>query len=281
MGRGRRSPIRFATASTPGSPRSSGSLRLNKVERVVVEIIACSADDCEIIEASGADRIELCAAIALGGLTPSLGLLTEARRRTRLPLMVMLRPRDAGMAYSEGDTATMLADLPFLLDQGADGIVTGISLPGGELDRARLEPIARRVKDAGRELVLHRAFDLTPDPFAALEAAIDLGFDRVLTSGQRPTAAEGATLIAELVRAARGRITILPGGGIEPDNVADLIAQTAVTEVHLALFAPVKDHSTRADSIHFGNAPPGDSQSFSRADEGAIHGLVTRVRLTG
>ncbi len=246
---------------------------------ILVEIIACSADDCEAIEGAGARRIELCAAIALGGLTPSLGLLKEAKRRTRLPLMVMLRPREAGMAYTEGEWATMLADLDPLLDAGADGIVTGASLPEGALDAKRLEPLARKVKDARRELVLHRAFDLTPDPFAALEAAIALGFDRVLTSGAKPTAAEGADLIARLVSAARGRIGILPACGIDAANAPALVAKTGVKEIHLAAFAPVRDASTTEGAVAFGNAPPGDPHSYALASAPEIAAVVRAVDL--
>ena len=244
---------------------------------VLVEIIACSVDDCLTVEAAGAHRIELCGGIALGGLTPSIGLVGEAKRRCGLPMMVMLRPREAGMAYTPGEYETMLADLDALLDAGADGIVTGVSLPGGALDAERVRPIAQKVKAAGRELVLHRAFDLTPDPLAALETLIELGFDRVLTSGQKPTAAEGADLIAELVRAARGRITVLPACGIEAGNAADLVARTGVSEVHLAAFSPVRDPSTREGAVSFGVDAPEDPHAYPRADEGIVAGVVSAV----
>ena len=243
-----------------------------------MEIIGCSVDDCVAIEGAGAHRIELCAAIALGGLTPSIGLVREAKRVCRLPLMVMLRPREAGMAYTEGEWRTMLADLPALLDAGADGIVTGVSLPGGAYDLGRMEVLAEMVKAAGVELVSHRAFDLTPDPYLALEQLIHLGFDRVLTSGQRGTAAEGAELIAGLVRAARGRIEVLPACGIEGANAADLVARTGVDQVHLAAFAPVRDASTREGSVAFGNAPPGDAHAYALADVREIAAVVGAVR---
>lgn len=249
-------------------------------QHVLVEIIGSSVDDCLAIEAAGADRVELCTALPLGGLTPTLGVLKEAKRLCKLPLMVMLRPREAGMAYTENEWRTMLTDLPYLLDAGADGIVTGISLPGGAYDLARMETVAKIVKGAGRpvELVSHRAFDLTPDPYAALEQMIDLGFDRVLTSGQRSTAAEGAELIAGLVRAAKGRIQILPACGIEAANVADLVARTGVDQVHLAAFAPIRDPLTREGAVAFGNAPPEDDvHAYMLADAGQISDVVGAV----
>ncbi|RYG81595.1 copper homeostasis protein CutC [bacterium] len=252
---------------------------------ILVEIIGSTVDDCLAIEAAGADRVELCAALPLGGLTPSLGTLIEAKRRCRLPLMAMLRPREAGMAYTDAEWATMLADLPHLLDAGADGIVTGVSLPGGAYDLVRMETLARMVKGAGRpvELVSHRAFDLTPDPYAALEQMVDLGFDRILTSGQRPTAAEGAELIAGLVEAARGRIEILPACGIDATNAADLVARTGVRQIHLAAFGPVRDPSTREGAVAFGNGPAAgdgegdDVHAFMRADADQIGSVVSAV----
>ena len=247
----------------------------------LVEIIGSSVDDCLAIEAAGAHRVELCAALPLGGLTPSLGVLKEAKRQCRLPLMIMLRPREAGMAYTENEWRTMLVELPALLDAGADGIVTGVSLPGGAYDLARMATFAGIVKSAGRpvELVSHRAFDLTPDPYAALEQMVDLGFDRILTSGQRPTAAEGADLIAGLVRAAKGRIQVLPACGIDAGNAADLVARTGVDQVHLAAFGAVRDPSTREGAVAFGNASPADDvHVYARADEDQIRSVVAAVR---
>ena len=245
--------------------------------RVLVEIIASSADDCEIIQAAGADRIELCGAMALGGTTPSLGLVAEAKRRTTLPLMVMLRPREAGMAFTEGEFATMLADLPYLFDAGADGIVTGISLPGGGIDVARMATIAEIVKGKGRALVCHRAFDLTPDPLTAMEQLIDIGFDRILTSGQRSTAAEGAELIAALVQAAGGRIEILPACGIDGSNAASLIARTGVDQVHLAAFDAVRDPSTDLGRVTFGLAPADDPTVYGLTDAAQVESVVAAV----
>lgn len=271
-------PITRTTASPRTAPSDGREYPL--AMPVLVEIIGSTVDDCLAIEAAGAHRVELCAALPMGGLTPSLGTVIEAKRRCRLPLMVMLRPREAGMAYSEGEWATMLADLPRLLDAGADGIVTGVSLPGGALDLARLEILARMVRGVGRpvELVCHRAFDLTPDPCAALEGLVALGYDRILTSGQKPTAAEGAGLIAGLVRAAAGRIEILPACGIDASNAAALVARTGVAQVHLAAYGPVRDTSTRAGAVAFGAAPPeADDHAFARADVDQIAAVVAAV----
>jgi len=206
-----------------------------------VEVICCTARDCALAEATGAHRIELCAAIELGGLTPSLGLLQEGRTRTTVPLLAMLRPRGGGFGYSEEEFATMVRDAAHLAEHGADGLVTGVLSPDGTIDRYRLAHLIATAPKV--EWVCHRAFDQTPDPFDALESLIELGFRRVLTSGHRKSAADGADVLRALIERAAGRIEILPGGGIRPGNVKDLVSRTGCDQVHLGPFVPTADPS--------------------------------------
>ncbi len=210
----------------------------------ILEIIATSAEDCITIERHGGERIELCTALALGGLTPSAGLVAAARAATSLPIMMMLRPREGGFCYTNDEFATLLHDLEFGLAQNVDGFVFGCLCEDGTIDRARTQQIVERA--GAKQAVFHRAFDVTPDPVAALETLIDLGVTRVLTSGQQPTALAGAGLIRTLVERAAGRIEILPGSGIKPENVAELLRRTGATQVHASASGTRLDPSTRA-----------------------------------
>ena len=202
---------------------------------MLLEIAAGSVDDCVVAQAGGADRVELNSALALGGLTPSLGTLLEVKRRIRLPVMAMVRPRPGGFCYTDGEFATMLRDADLLLEHGADGLVFGVLLADGRIDAARTAQLVARC--GPHAAVFHRAFDVTPDPAAALETLIDLGVTRVLTSGQAPRARDGAAVIRALVTQAAGRVEILPGAGIRPDNVAGLLDATGCTQVHASLSA--------------------------------------------
>ena len=241
---------------------------------LLVEIIASSADDCAAIEAAGAHRIELCAALVLGGLTPSFGTIAEAKARTSLPIMAMVRPREAGMAYSEAEFATMERDADAALEAGADGIVFGVLNENGTLDRERMKRLVGRA--GGRQTVCHRAFDVTPDPFEAFETLIDLGITRVLTSGQKPSAPEGADLIAKLIDRAAGRIEVLPGAGITPANVADLVARTGCDQVHLAAFTRKTDPSGMGNpSVQFSGAEPPPEGEFDTVDTELIGALLS------
>ncbi|MFN9267430.1 MAG: copper homeostasis protein CutC [Planctomycetaceae bacterium] len=218
---------------------------------MLVEICCGSLDDALAAEAGGADRIELNSALFLGGLTPSAGTIRLARARLSIPILAMVRPRGGGFLYSDAEFDVMQADAQALCDLGADGLVFGCLTAEGVVDRERT---ARLVELAGgRPTVFHRAFDVVPDPFAALETLISLGITRVLTSGQEESAYNGAALIRQLRDAARGRIEILPGGGIDPFNIADVVARTGTDQVHLALFAPRLDPSCQGrPQVFFG-----------------------------
>ena len=202
---------------------------------ILLEIIASTVDDCLTAESGGADRIELCAAIATGGLTPSLGTLIEAKKRVNIPLMAMVRPRAGGFCYSEAEFAVMRRDAELLLKQGADGIVFGILHSDGSVDAKRCGKMLGLA--GGRQTVFHRAFDVVPDPFLALEELIDLGFTRVLTSGQEKTALEGRAVIRRLIDSARGEIEVLPASGVRAHNVEQLVRATRCKQVHMTAFA--------------------------------------------
>jgi copper homeostasis protein len=157
----------------------------------------------------------------------------------------MVRPRAGGFLYDENDVAIMLADAEIFLKHGAAGISFGFLHADGTIDAHRCRSMINVTRK--RESVFHRAFDVTPDPAAALETLIDLGVTRVMTSGQKATALEGAGLIATLVKQARGRIEVLPAGGIRPHNVRELVTATGCTQVHASLRKVREDPSVRAN----------------------------------
>ncbi len=185
--------------------------------QILLEICCGSAEGALEAAAGSADRVELCSALFLGGLTPSLGSLLQVKQLAKIPVMAMNRPRAAGFCYSETEFAVMERDADLLLEHGADGIVFGILNDDGTVDIARTRTLRKRI--APRQAVFHRAFDVTPDPFRALNELIDIGITRVLTSGQKNGAPEGFALIAKLIEHARDRIEVLPGAGIGLDNV--------------------------------------------------------------
>ena len=214
---------------------------------ILLEICCGSAEDAIEAARGDADRVELCSALFLGGLTPSLGSLQEVKQQAKLPVMAMNRPRQAGFGYSATEFAVMERDTELLLEHGADGIVFGILNGDGTIDFERTRSLRKRI--GSRQAVFHRAFDVTPDPLPALEELIDLGITRVLTSGQRPGAPEGAGLIRQMIERAAGRIEVLPGAGIALDNVRDLVARTACTQIHMTAFAERRDSSTLANPV--------------------------------
>jgi len=237
------------------------------MRELLVEAVCCSVDDCVEAEAGGANRIELCAAMGVGGLTPSLGTIIEVLWHTqnRLPVVVMIRPRAGGFAYSAAEFAVMRRDADLALGYGAQGIVCGMLHPSGELDVDRCGELARLARTAGRDAVFHRAFDLVPDPLAALETLIALGFTRILTSGQQSTALAGASLLAELVRRAAGRIEILAGGGVRDTNIVALLQATGVRQVHLGPFVSRPDTSGQANAgLGFTDYPVTDAAALRR-----------------
>ncbi len=241
--------------------------------KVLLEICCGSIDDAIQADVGGADRVELCSALFLGGLTPSLGTLIEARQRVKIPVIMMVRPRSGGFCYTEAEMATMERDVEAGVANGADGIVFGILDADGNIDVRRSTRLRKLI--GGRQAVFHRAFDVTPDPFAALEQLVDMGITRVLTSGQKNSVPEGIDLIKRLIERAGDRIEVLPGGGIAPYNLKEVVERTGCRQVHLTAWGTMTDSSTRANrGVSFGGAlyPPEDR--FEITDAGLVRKLV-------
>ena len=241
--------------------------------QILLEICCGSAEDASEAASGGADRVELCSSLFLGGLTPSLGSLLEAKRRTKDPVIAMNRPRQAGFCYSAAEFAVMERDTDLLLEHGADGVVFGILNADGTVDIGRTQALRTRI--GPRQAVFHRAFDVTPDPFRALDELIDLGITRVLTSGQKNAAPQGTDLIRRLIERAHGRIEVLPGAGITVDNVRQFVASAGCAQIHMTAFVGRTDASTLANPhIQFGspNGPPESEYELTDPE------LVRRVK---
>jgi copper homeostasis protein len=244
---------------------------------ILVEICCGSFEDALEAERGGADRVELCSALFLGGLTPSLGTIIEAKTRLKIPVMVMIRPRGGGFCYTQPEMAVMERDTVLAGEQGADGIVFGVLNADGGLDERRCKRIRKLISD--RQAVFHRAFDVTPDPFRSLDQLVELGFTRVLTSGQEDTAPEGAPLIRRLIEYAADRIEILPGGGIKLNSLRQVVEATGCKQVHLTAFKTRPDPSVRGRPfVTFGGAlyPPEDQ--YQVADRSLVQRVVHTLK---
>lgn len=234
---------------------------------ILIEACCGSAEDALHAARGGADRVEMNTALYLGGLTPSIGSLRVLRETSAVPVMAMLRPREGGFCYSETAFRTMLSDGEQLLATGADGLVFGCLTPEGEVDEPRVRALVALC--GSRPAVFHRAIDVVPDWRRALEALIHCGVTRVLTSGQAKSAILGAQTIAQMVRFSQGAIEILPGAGVTPDNVLELLEITGCTQVHLSRRRELRDTSTRANpSLRFGHpqSPPEDEYKVTDAE---------------
>ncbi len=202
----------------------------------------CCTDTAQVREAleNGASRAELCRCLETGGLTPDTEEIRKAVA-TGLQVNVLVRPRSGDFLYDAAEAAKMLEDIGLCAELGAGGVVVGALDKDGNVDAQLCAAMAEKARSLGLETTFHRAFDSCREPLEALETIISLGYDRILTSGCRPTAMEGAPLLAELVLRAAGRIIIMPGSGVSPENIDRLRELTGATEFHGTRLCVSKD----------------------------------------
>ncbi len=205
---------------------------------VLLEVCVDSAVGLRSAIEGGADRIELCSALELGGLSPSPGFM-ELASKASIPVYAMIRPHAGGFCFSAEDEAVMLSDIRSARRAGLAGVVLGASLSDGSLDVAMLERLLAEANGLGK--TLHRAFDLVPDMDIALQNATVLGFERILTSGLSQTAEEGLDNLVRLAGKAGESIRIMPGSGVNADNVRRIVEVTGVAEVHASCSVPVEE----------------------------------------
>ena len=210
---------------------------MSKVVPMGLEVAADSIGSALAAQAGGAMRVELCGGLDGGGLTPSFGTLAVLRDRLTIPLYVLIRPRVGDFVFDDAEVEAMRRDVEQCLRLGCDGVVLGALDPAGAVDMATMRVLIAAAGSLG--VTFHRAIDVSADPRRALEDAIALGCERVLTSGARETAEEGAALIAELVQQAGTRLSVMPGSGVSDTNLARLRALTGAREFHGSARGPL------------------------------------------
>lgn len=218
------------------------------MSKIKFEICVDTPHGLKVAKQAGADRVELCSALVAGGLTPSRGLMRLAHE-IEMRSHVMIRPREGDFCFSDDELNLMLDDIALAKSEQMQGVVLGVTQADGTLDKAALKTLIDAAE--GMDLTLHRAFDVTPDPFAALETAIELGFDRILTSGQKTNANDGRDLLGKIAAAANGRIEIMPGSGVNAATITSLSAVMPLTSVHTSCAAPLPQSPDAAVQLGF------------------------------
>lgn len=221
--------------------------------KITTEICVDSIASAKAAQTGGGHRIELCSALALGGLTPSYATLKWCTQHLHLPIFVLIRPRSGDFWYSEPEFELMLQEIDFCKQQGAKGVVVGFLKPDGSVDFELLAIAVQRAQPM--EVTFHRAFDLCNNWQQAVDAIIAAGANRILTSGMQNTAWQGKGLLKELVQYADNRITILPGSGINAENARELAEYTRCTELHFSAKTTVKSQMNYLNTeVLFGNS---------------------------
>ncbi|HEY4062039.1 MAG TPA: copper homeostasis protein CutC [Puia sp.] len=236
---------------------------------VQLEICSFNLASALIAQEAGAHRVELCASPGEGGTTPSPGIIRTARERLHIALYPIIRPRGGDFLYTEEEFRVMWRDIEYCKQIGCNGVVIGLLKADGTVDKQRCARLVELAYPLG--VTFHRAFDWTANPFEAMEDIIHTGCERILTSGQRPTAMDGADLINQLIREADDRISIMPGSGVRSSNIAALAEKTDAQEFHTS--ARIQQVSGMA----FVNKAMGEEQPVTMADEKEIREIKERL----
>ncbi len=220
----------------------------------IIEVCIDSLESGLNAQIGGADRVELCDNLYEGGTTPSIGMVKVMREKLHINLNVIIRPRGGDFLYSTNEFEVMKANILDMKDTGIDGVVIGLLLPNGEVDIERTKELVKLANPLS--VTFHRAFDVTADPFKALGAIISTGAHRILTAGQQNLAPDGIELIKKMVRYADGRIIIMPGAGIDKNNIAEIAGNTGVVECHITARSISESRMKyKKDGIFMGGLP--------------------------
>ena len=240
--------------------------------KINIEICAQSISSAIAAQEGGANRIELCTALEVGGLTPSPATMLEAKRLLTIPVCVLIRPRSGDFIYSDIEFDCIKRDVLWCKQNGMDGVVIGILTLKGTINMPKMKELLELARPM--QVVCHRAFDQTPNASEALEQLITLGFDRILTSGQAQNVVVGRDILRGLVEQANGRITIMPGNGVNPDNLKDLMVYTKAPDFHTSAKYTVKSPMpTFENSISF-NLDGGRENDYFETDVAVVIEVV-------
>ncbi len=215
--------------------------------KFILEVCAYNIQSCIIAQTVGAARIELCSSPSEGGTTPSYGTIQQVREKVSIQLYPIIRPRGGNFIYNNEELAIMKKDILFCKMMGCEGISTGVQLSNNKIDTELLKRMTDWAYPMG--VTCHRVFDMVPDPFEALEDVINCGCERILTSGLKRTAIEGADILKQLVEKAEGRISIMPGGSVRSSNIRELFTSTGATEYHTSAITGNNKKSASDTSI--------------------------------
>jgi len=242
---------------------------------VLLEVCANSVTSALAAQQGGAVRVELCENLFEGGTTPSHGEILLARKQLHIKLYVLIRPRGGDFLYTDLEYDIICADVKYCIEAGCDGIVIGLLKADGTIDKERCKKLVDQAKQMGVGVTFHRAFDMSADLEQALEDIIEIGCERILTSGGKSTAMEGSRVISNLIKQAAGRIIIMPGSGVNEHNVADLVRFTGATEVHSSARARIQSKMDyKNDHIIMGDNY-GDEYAYELTDSGRVKEILT------
>lgn len=246
------------------------------MNKVIVEVCSNSLRSSLEAQLGGADRVELCASIPEGGTTPSYGEIVLNRKRLKLKLNVIIRPRGGDFLYSEEELAVMEEDIHLCAELGVDGVVFGVLRADGSVD---MEANRRLIEVAdGMNMTFHRAFDMCRDKKQALEEIVSLGFDTILTSGGAPTAEQGAETIADLVKQAGDRIVIMPGCGITVETIEKIQKITGAHAFHMSARSGTESGMVyRNPNVSMGGTVRVEEYKFNYTDHQKVGELIKRM----
>lgn len=235
-----------------------------------LEVIGFTIEACIQAQAAGVHRIELCDNVNEGGTTPSYGFIKAAREKLNIDLFPMIRPRGGDFLYSDEEFEIMKEDIKLCKQLGCDGVVFGMLNADGSIDKKRMSTLIELAYPLG--VTIHRAFDRTADACQALEDVIEIGCERILTSGQKPNVMDGTDLIAQLIKQADERIILMPGSGLKSYNVAELAKKTGATEFHTSARADIEG------KMSFANAAMNENLRSVSVDEKEIRRIIKLLK---
>lgn len=240
---------------------------------MILEICTDTLASTRIAEQAGADRIELCADLCVGGTTPSAGLVKLVKKQVKCPIAMMIRPRSGDFCYTNDEIETMKEDIIFAKENNIEAVVFGVLTADGEIDTKIMAELIRIARPM--EVACHRAFDMTKDAIRSLDKLMELGVDRLLTSGFTNVAPEGMAVLKALVSHAEDKISIMPGGGVNKNNINQLISESGAKEFHLSGKKAIESQMQfRKEGISMGSASGSDEYALDQAN----HDVIVEVK---
>ena len=247
------------------------------MQKPLIELCVEGIDGFLAAQEAGADRVELCASLVEGGLTPSLATIRAAVKAANIPVHVIIRPRGGDFLYSQTEFETMVEDIRALRSEGVSGVVIGCLTPEGKIDETRTKTLVEAARPMS--VTCHRAFDMTSNAAEALEALIRCGVDRVLTSGQRDTALEGLAILKSANEQAAGRITIMGCGALDADNIRQVRDGAGLAELHFAALKTLPSGMAfRNPHVGMGGTEKDREYELTLTDKDAVRATIAAVK---